>query len=166
MSAIYALLCPETHICRYVGYSKNPNKRYKQHCRLSENNGNTKRQNWLREVLLNGQKPVLIILEDNVTNWDEAEKRWVKYYRYYSAEMLTNTADGGYSNEHMQKAATSNRSKGKRSALAKTLSSLKMSVNKGYLPMDRYQNVLKTLRRLKQIGKYEIFARLYEEKHG
>ena len=57
MGTIYGLLCLDSHICRYVGYSANVDKRYKQHCRHSENTGTTKRQTWIRGLLNEGKKP-------------------------------------------------------------------------------------------------------------
>lgn len=60
-SGIYAL-SDDTGI-RYVGQSKNIQKRFRQHCLFSNNKGNSYRANWIRGLLQKGKFPILSILE-------------------------------------------------------------------------------------------------------
>lgn len=166
MASIYGLLCPDTHICRYVGYTNNVTKRYKQHCRFSENQGNTKRKNWLRKLIEDGKKPEIIILESNVVDWNEAEKRWVKYYRFYSGDLLTNTADGGFSNKHMQESPKSHVKKKKRLKWSTTYMMLTKG-DKYYTPNpERVKKIRDTVSMLKKKGLYDRFREIWEERHG
>ena len=97
---IYAL-CDDTGI-RYIGQSKNIAKRYRQHCSIAQNRGNTKRQRWLYKLLSNGISPKLIILEET-KELDEAEIRLIAKYAK-SGATLTNTAKGGKTLDHCLKA--------------------------------------------------------------
>lgn len=166
MPDIYGLLCPETHICRYVGYAKDVTKRYKQHCRMSENQKNTKRQNWLRTLLEQNKLPVLIVLEKNVKDWDEAERRWVKYYQFYSGDFLTNTAEGGISNKHMNESPKSHVKKKKRWKWSTSYAMLTKG-DKYYTPNpERVKKVNDTIRMLKKRGLYDKFREEWEKRHA
>jgi len=72
--AIYALVDPETQKVRYIGKSKQPEERYRQHIR--------KAPAWIKEILEKGLKPEQIILESGL-NSEEAGKReeyWIRWY--------------------------------------------------------------------------------------
>lgn len=92
---IYALCDPNTLRVRYVGKSNNPKERLSGH--LSERSlraGNEKNA-WLKSLLLQGLRPVLIILQE-ITHgcWAEAERAWICLFRMQGCS-LTNTSDGG-----------------------------------------------------------------------
>src|SRR4051812_29105550 len=111
--SIYLLSCPETGDPKYIGQAKNPVKRFKQHCRTSNNLSNTKRCNWLNSLLRKDLKPIITVLESGLKCYDEAEKRWIKFYRDLGHD-LTNGNAGGFDLEHTQSALKSNRSRGTR----------------------------------------------------
>lgn len=84
---------------RYIGQSKKISHRYKQHCSIFQNNGNTKRQSWLRKLIKNGSLPTLDVVE-LTDDLDNREIYWIKYYKKNGCN-LVNTADGGKTNGHM-----------------------------------------------------------------
>ena len=92
--AIYALVDPRDDTVRYIGYSSNPTKRLGQH--LEGKTTNRRFVRWLDELHQYrwGCVPRLVILEHVPRNmWDEAERRWIAYYR--ERGNLLNVADGG-----------------------------------------------------------------------
>lgn len=89
--AVYALHDPSGAV-RYVGISKNPTERVIRHFRECRY-GSTKRKTWLRSVLLRGEEPQYSILEWT-DDWDEAEKRWIAYFKASGAN-LVNGNEGG-----------------------------------------------------------------------
>lgn len=89
---IYALLDPRVEEVRYVGKSDDPDLRYIQH--LSDSGGTWKAR-WVRYLKTKGLRPVLKILEEvREEEWEEAERRWISYYRENGCS-LTNLTDGG-----------------------------------------------------------------------
>lgn len=92
---IYGLADPNTLRIRYVGKSNNPKERLTGH--LSERSLHTKNEKnaWLRSLLEQGLRPVLIILQE-ITHgcWAEAERAWICILRMQGCK-LTNTSDGG-----------------------------------------------------------------------
>lgn len=60
---IYGLTCPVEKTIKYVGQSKNPETRYKQHLRDAEKKSNTEKQKWIRGLNDKKIKPGIIILE-------------------------------------------------------------------------------------------------------
>jgi predicted GIY-YIG superfamily endonuclease len=97
---IYALI--DDGELRYIGQAKDPKKRFAQHCSLAQNRGNTHKQRWLRELLMSDHMPELFIVEQT-DDMDEAETRTIKECRELGFR-LTNTADGGKSMSHTQRA--------------------------------------------------------------
>lgn len=86
----------------YIGQTNNIARRYGQHCSLAQNMGKNKRHTWLREIILKGEKPEIIIIEE-AEDMDEAEIRWIKHYRDAGHELI-NTADGGKLIGHLHRA--------------------------------------------------------------
>jgi len=89
---IYALNDPETGKTRYIGKSKNPQKRFWDHLSDQEQNHRT---NWIKSLCAHGLKPVLQI-------WDEVpEEYWQRWERGYIQSFreagfdLVNGTDGG-----------------------------------------------------------------------
>jgi len=95
---IYKLIDPNTNKIRYVGKTKNLQKRYYHHCSLAVcNKENTHRSNWIKSLLKNNQKPVIEIIENcNKDNWQQKEIYWIKYYsNKYDLCNHTIGGDGG-----------------------------------------------------------------------
>lgn len=91
---IYSLTDPNTFLVRYVGKSNKPKRRLCSHITRSKELKNHI-GNWVRSLLNKGQKPILNILEKvDESVWQEAERKWIKYYRDLGND-LTNFTDGG-----------------------------------------------------------------------
>jgi len=91
---IYALVDPDTDGVRYVGKADNPHKRLEIHLAGYEPR-TTHKSNWIKSLLAQGKQPELMILEEvDAAAWQEAEKRWIAYFRKVGVS-LTNTTDGG-----------------------------------------------------------------------
>lgn len=71
---IYALLDPRNNEIRYIGKSKDPQKRFKQHIYTSSKE-NTRKGNWIKSLIKKDLKPILKILketdEDEFNFWEE-----------------------------------------------------------------------------------------------
>lgn len=171
---IYLLSCPITGDPKYVGQSINPQKRFKQHCRLNDNLSNTKRCNWLRSLIVQDLKPILKILESDLDCYDHAEKKWVKYYKENGFE-LTNGNAGGFDLDHTQSALKSNRSKGKRTVLSKVLSQITSICNGNgkIFPIDAVERLKEKKKKIdlvclmfKRAKMYHILEERFEELYG
>jgi AP2 domain len=94
---IYALVDPITNFVRYVGKANNPKRRHFLHINPSSLRPNTRKNNWIKSLLAVGKKPELIFLEEiKESVWQEAERRWIYYYRNISGyPELTNGTSGG-----------------------------------------------------------------------
>lgn len=138
--SIYALCDPDGAV-RYVGAATDVERRFKQHCRFGDNKGTTHRNRWLCSLLVAGNKPSLLILEEGLPDYHDAERRWIAHYKEAGAD-LVNGNEGGRTLSHAQAALKSNKVRGKRSALAQRLSLLARTPND-----------------LRRIGHYEAAAR-------
>jgi len=92
---IYGLFAPDTNKLRYVGYSINPTRRYREHIHhthqyVSKNN------NWIISLKKNGYKPCLKIMEvcDTLEQGIQRESYWIRYFRKKGCK-LNNHNDGG-----------------------------------------------------------------------
>lgn len=92
---IYALVDPRTDEVRYVGWTLHPKKRLIEHVSKAKRGPRYGHVgNWIKQLLALELRPILQILETNTGNWQEAEQRWIAYYRAAGAR-LTNLSDGG-----------------------------------------------------------------------
>lgn len=91
---IYAHNCPITGRARYIGKSKAPRRRLKDH--LLRARENTSHQaNWIRSLSARGLRPVLEILDEvPETEWQFWEREWIRLYKSLGFD-LTNSTDGG-----------------------------------------------------------------------
>jgi hypothetical protein len=94
MYCIYGLLDPDTLELRYIGKTKQPEKRMKQHLYPNQLKTKTHRNDWIKSLLQEGKKPGFIILERNVVNSDEAEIRWIAEMRTMGARLVNGTNGG------------------------------------------------------------------------
>lgn len=78
---------------RYVGQSCNVAKRYKQHCSLTQNQGSTHRQTWLRSLLEAGEVPALNVLFET-DNPNLAEKEQVAQHLSIGCNLVNGNAGG------------------------------------------------------------------------
>ena len=82
MNYIYYLIDPITKIVRYVGNTKNPKSRYRQHLKDAEKKQNTEKQKWIIELKDKKMTPLMEIvkeIENDVEARKEEEKEVVKH---------------------------------------------------------------------------------------
>lgn len=91
-ASIYGLNCPKTGALRYIGKAADPQARYKGH--LREARRRTPLYDWIAKLRSEGLLPVLVILEAEVKDWREAERRLIAEARA-RGDRLLNLADGG-----------------------------------------------------------------------
>lgn len=94
---IYCLVDPRTSEIRYVGKAINPGKRFYAHVLVHRSN--THKSAWIRQMLKDGIRPILEVLEvienSNDQDWQEVEKFWINYLRFIGCR-LTNQFTGGH----------------------------------------------------------------------
>ncbi len=92
---IYSLSFPEGNV-RYVGKTNNPNERLNQHIyQAKRNKYNSHKNNWIRELLDNGNKPILEIIEEvEYDKWEDCEKYWINQFKYWNFKLI-NINEGG-----------------------------------------------------------------------
>lgn len=93
---IYALTDPRTDEVRYIGKSTSGLKRPKEHLRPTQLKPNTHKTRWIRQLLTQGLKPKIQILEEFSTGDDlnYAECFWIAQGRGLEWK-LTNATKGG-----------------------------------------------------------------------
>lgn len=96
MSVIYALVDSNTKEVRYIGKTKDIDKRMAKHCKPSQLKRDDHKSNWIRKLVANGQKPEVVILEayDDPHALNEAEKDCIALCRSLGFP-LTNGTSGG-----------------------------------------------------------------------
>lgn len=90
---VYVLKDPTTNEIRYVGVtSQSLNQRLSQHINAAKNH---QRHvcNWIKSLLDQGLRPIIEQIDD-VEDWEEKERYYIKYYRDQGCN-LTNTQEGG-----------------------------------------------------------------------
>lgn len=93
MSFIYALSYDNE--VRYVGVTKNIAKRFRDHLQPSNLKRNTYKNNWLRELLANGESPAISVLEEtHADKAAEAEQRWIRVKREAGCRLTNGTVGG------------------------------------------------------------------------
>jgi len=91
---IYGLVDPRTNGVRYIGYTPDIEKRYKDHL-LQCKHEKTYKANWIRSLLKLDLKPEMIILQEVPESEREiAERAWIRY-GWEETWRLTNTTEGG-----------------------------------------------------------------------
>jgi group I intron endonuclease len=91
MTYIYGLYDPRTSKIRYVGKADDPQARLKGHIKQATGH----KRAWFDELLGLGLSPVVVELDVvDVTDWQEAEREWIAYFRGQGTDLL-NIAKGG-----------------------------------------------------------------------
>lgn len=91
---IYTLEHPITQEIRYIGYTKNLNKRYSNH--LCVEKARNKKECWIKSLKTKNLKPVINVL-DKASNIEEAhdlEIYWISQFKTWGFR-LTNLTSGG-----------------------------------------------------------------------
>lgn len=91
----YALCDPKTKAIRYIGYTKNPVQRLKQHIKYCK--GTSHRSRWISKLLSQGLVPhmeIFFLNKKEFKSWEEAERTIINICRSEGFR-LTNTSDGG-----------------------------------------------------------------------
>lgn len=102
MPFIYAMCEPGTGNVRYVGKANSVKARMKAH---RNDKRTTRKCRWLAKLRRDGLEPTLIILEEAAPEaWEEAERKWIAYYRVAGND-LTNHTDGGEGTSGLDKDA-------------------------------------------------------------
>jgi len=97
---IYYLYDPDDFETGYVGKTEQPKKRYCAHMEIGNLKANTPKNTWIKHLLNNNKKPLMVILEtSNSENWPEAERWWIAHMRSLSYR-LKNSDDGGMGGEN------------------------------------------------------------------
>lgn len=81
---IYGLTHPITREVKYVGKSVCIHMRYHQHLWMANKSARpTHLYKWIKELLDQGLKPGIIVLEEvNEDNWRERERHWIAHYGF------------------------------------------------------------------------------------
>jgi len=92
---IYSLSFPEGNI-RYIGKSDEPKKRLRSHIyEAKRNKWNSYKNNWIRQLLAEGNKPIVNIIEEvDDEKWAESEIYWIAQFKVWNFD-LVNIAKGG-----------------------------------------------------------------------
>lgn len=90
---IYGLVDPRNQQLRYVGVTKAPERRRRAHRCLQHTAD--RRASWLKALRKQGLKAEWFVIEEvDESEWQEAERFWISYFRYIGAELF-NHVDGG-----------------------------------------------------------------------
>lgn len=91
---IYYLADPITKKIVYIGKTKNPTKRLKDHCRKDTRN-RCKLDNWKNQIIDQGLKPEMKILEEVTENdVNDREKFYINFYLSNGNNLLNMTGGG------------------------------------------------------------------------
>lgn len=88
---IYGLIDPNTTFLRYIGFTSNAEKRYKNHHSIRQLKDNTHKNNWIKSLIKNRQQAKMIIIAEYKTAEElpAAEGYWYAFFISHGAD-LTN----------------------------------------------------------------------------
>ena len=94
---IYLLSDPISGEARYVGKSIDPDYRLYEHIIFRFKDKNLHKRHWINKLICCNLKPNLNIIErvDNIDNWENRERYWIKTLREAGCNMI-NISDGGF----------------------------------------------------------------------
>jgi predicted GIY-YIG superfamily endonuclease len=92
---IYTLNDPTNNNVYYVGKTNNPKNRYKQHVyEAKHTRKKTKLYQWMGQLLKNGQKPIMDIIDEvEVEQWESTEQLHINNHK--NNGHLLNMTEGG-----------------------------------------------------------------------
>ena len=90
---IYILQDPTTEEVRYVGKSVNPKRRYNSHL-WDKPKVKYYSHYWIQSLLKKGLKPIMTVIDETETNWEELERYWISQFKTWGYP-LTNITEGG-----------------------------------------------------------------------
>ena len=95
---VYGVTCPTSGMVVYVGLTKNPKARLKQHCKDARQGRSSPLWSWIRGLLDDGKRPGFVRLEQGVgiDSGSCAERSWIN--RFNEMTPLLNRNPGGVSN--------------------------------------------------------------------
>ena len=111
---IYTLTDPNTNKVRYIGKTINIKRRYYCHINKKSNLrlGNFYLKNWLLSLLNKGQKPILEVIDECDSDWEELEQYWIAQFKAWGFKLANLTEGGegsfGYKKTEEQKKQLSN----------------------------------------------------------
>lgn len=92
---IYALIDPETKLCRYIGKTKGScAHRLKGHLNDAKRHPQIPRFKWINGLKVKGLVPEVMELEAVSDGWQEAEQFWIAYMVAIGSPLLNRTAGG------------------------------------------------------------------------
>ena len=90
---IYSLLHPITKDVRYIGWTSNLKRRYRDHIGDAKRNKKSHKCSWIRSLLKDGLKPEIVEIE--TVSYDKRNEREIYWIDYYGRENLVNSTAGG-----------------------------------------------------------------------
>ena len=167
-NVIYGLIDPNTQELRYIGYASNLHKRLLQHYQPANLKKLTHKVNWLKSLLILGQKAEPVVLEACNTQEElpQAEMDMISYFKSIGCNLTnsTNGGDGGFgrivSEESRKKVSISNTGKKPSQETIAKLSLAnkgRISPNKGKKASDELRLKL-SLAHIGKQGKKPIFS--------
>lgn len=90
---IYILQDPLSNEVRYVGKSISPERRYHSHL-WHRPKIKSHSYYWIQSLLKKDLKPIMTIIDETETNWQELEQYWIEQFRQWGFN-LTNITVGG-----------------------------------------------------------------------
>lgn len=91
---IYVLIDPRNDQVRYVGKSKDPVDRYRNHYN-SARDKNTHKRNWINNIRKDGLRPELLIIDEvELDDWVFWECFYISLYKSYGFNLINYTSGG------------------------------------------------------------------------
>ena len=91
---IYTLEHPITEEIRYVGKTRNPKMRFRNHCNKLHNEKSHKR-NWINKLKKEGLKPKMKILDEVLeSEWKFWERFWINQLKQWNFNLVNHTSGG------------------------------------------------------------------------
>lgn len=103
---IYTLAHPITDEIRYIGFTSTELKyRLNGHCHQTNKTPNNKRENWMRNLLAQGLRPKIELLEIvSKENWQEKEIYWIAQFKAWNFRLVNASAGGDKCNLGLKRA--------------------------------------------------------------
>jgi Arc/MetJ family transcription regulator len=91
---VYVLVDPDRCV-RYVGRSRDPHRRLREHIAAAKAGGATAKERWLADLLADNRRPCLVIIDDAEPGEAvrQLEAEWIEHFKAH--DTLTNDVAGG-----------------------------------------------------------------------